>query len=118
VGSPEGFTASLRVEDGEWVTAELWASFGGQQHSEERVRAPRSELATSSLRPLFWRESERNERMDASTAFEASPWRSCVRLELTSRARDDVRAPNIADVLSPVGHVDELDSDSDNVMHD
>jgi len=29
VGSPEGFTASLRVEDGERVTAELWASFGG-----------------------------------------------------------------------------------------
>ena len=29
VGSPEGFTVSLRVEDGERVTAELWMSFGG-----------------------------------------------------------------------------------------
>ena len=37
VGSPEGFTASLRVEDGERVTAELWESFGVQQHSEERA---------------------------------------------------------------------------------
>ena len=72
----------------------------------------------SSLRPLFWRESERKERMDASTASWTLPWRSCVRLELTSGARDDVWVPNVADVRSPVGHVDELDSDSDNVMHD
>ena len=34
-------------------------------------------------------------------------------MELTSRARDDVRAPNVAVVLSPVGHVDELGFDSD-----
>jgi len=56
--------------------------------------------------------------MDASTASWTLPWRSCVRLELTSGARDDVWVPNVADVRSPVGHVDELDSDSDNVMHD
>jgi len=37
VGSPEGFTASLRLEDGERVTAELWLSFGEQQRSEQRV---------------------------------------------------------------------------------
>jgi len=36
VGSPEGFTASLRVESGERFTAELWASFGEQQRSDER----------------------------------------------------------------------------------
>jgi len=54
--------------------------------------------------------------MDASTASGVSPWRSCARWELTSGARDDVRAPNVADVLSPVGHVDELGSDSDMVM--
>jgi len=29
--------ASLRVEDGERVMAELWTSFGGQQCSEEHV---------------------------------------------------------------------------------
>jgi len=70
----------------------------------------------SSLRPRFWRESEREEEMDASTASGASPWKSCVRLELTSEARDDVRVPNIAVVLSPVGHVDELGFDSDMAM--
>jgi len=35
VGSPEDFTASLRVEDGERVTAELWMNFGEQKRSEE-----------------------------------------------------------------------------------
>jgi len=80
VGSPEGFTASLWVEDGEQVTAELWTSFVGQRRSEERVLARRSELAmVSSLRPRFWRESEREERMDVSTPFGASPWMSCAR---------------------------------------
>ena len=69
------------------------------------------------MRPLFWREGERKERVDASTASGASPRRSCMRWELTSGARNDVRAPNVAEVLSPVSHVDELDSDSDNVMH-
>ena len=33
-----------------------------------------------------------------------------------SGARDDVRSPNVADVLSPVSHVDELGSDSDMAM--
>ena len=70
--------ASLRTEVGEQVTAELWASFGGQQRSEEHVRARRSELATATpLRPRFWRESERKEEMDASTSPGVSPWRSC-----------------------------------------
>ena len=70
----------------------------------------------SSLRPLFWRESERKERMDASTASGASSWRSCVCQELTSGARDDVRVPNVAVLLSPVGHVDELGFASDMAM--
>ena len=70
----------------------------------------------SSVRPRFWREGEWKERVDASTASGASPWRSCVRWELTSRARSDVRAPNVAEVLSPVGHVDELGLDSVKVM--
>jgi len=79
VGSPEGFTASLQVEVGEQVTADLWTGFGGQQRSEERARGRRSELATvTSLRPRFWRESERKEEMDASTSPGVSPWRSCV----------------------------------------
>jgi len=105
------------VEDGERVTAELWMNFGEQQCSKERVRARRSELATvSSLRPLFWRESEGKERVDASIASGASPWRSCARWELTSGARSDVRTPNVAEVLSPVGHVDELGFDSVKAM--
>jgi hypothetical protein len=95
--------ASLWVEDGEWVTAEPWTNFGEQQRSKERVRARRSELAlVSSLQPLFWRESERKERVDASTASRASPWRSCARWKLTSGV-----------VLSPVG---ELDFDSVKAM--
>jgi len=72
----------------------------------------------SSLQPLLWRESERKERVDASTMSGVSPWRSCARWELTSGARSDVRAPNVADVLSPVGHVDELDSESDHAFTD
>ena len=93
--------------------------FGGQQRSEEGVRARQSELATvSSLRPRFWRESEWKERVDASTASGASPWRSCASWELTSGARSDVRAPNVAVVLSAVGHVGELASDSEKTMHD
>jgi len=39
-----------------------------------------------------------------------------VHLELTSEARDDVRVPNVAVVLSPVGHVDKLVFDSDMAM--
>ena len=56
--------------------------------------------------------------MDASTSPGALPWRSCVRLELTSGARDDVRVPNVAVVLTPVGHVDELGVHSDKTMID
>ena len=70
----------------------------------------------SSLRPLFWRKSERKERVDASTASGASPWRSCARWELTSGAKSDVRATNVDEALSPVGHVDELGSDSDTTL--
>jgi len=54
--------------------------------------------------------------MDASTASGVSPWRSCTCWELTSGARDDVRAPNVTAVLSPVGHVDELGLNSDTAM--
>jgi len=70
----------------------------------------------SSLRPLFWRESERKESVDASTASGASPWRSCARWELTSGARNKVWGPNVAEVLSPVGHVGELGFDSVKAM--
>ena len=70
----------------------------------------------SSLRRLFWRESEGKERVDASTASAVSPWRSCARWELTSGGRRDVRALNVAEVLSPVGHVDELGFDSVKAM--
>ena len=56
VGSPEGFTASLRVEVGEQSKAELWTSFGGQRCRVERARAHQSELTTASpLRPSFLR---------------------------------------------------------------
>jgi len=65
---------------------------------------------------LFWRESERKERVDASTASGTSPWRSCTRWELTSGARSDVRAPNVDEALSPDGHIDELGSDSDTAL--
>jgi hypothetical protein len=83
------------VENGERFTAKLWVKFGGQWRSKERARARRSELATvSSLRPRFWRESEWKERVDASTASGASPWRSCARWELTSGAIAGVRAPS------------------------
>ena len=103
----------------EQLTAELWVDFGGQKHSEERTRARRSELATvSSLRALFWRERRGREEMDASTPLRASPWRTCACWELTSGARSGVRAPNVAVALSPVGHVGELASDSENTMTD
>ena len=109
----------MRVEVGEQVTAELWASFGGQRCSEERARARRSELtAATPLRQRFWREREGREEMDASTSPGVSPWRSCVHPELTSGARDGVRAPNVAAALTPVGHVDELGVHSDKAMVD
>jgi len=105
------------VENGERLTVELWAEFGGLRRSEERTRAHRSELATvSSLRARFWRESEWKERVDASTASGASPWRSCACWELTSGARSDVRAPIVNRTLPPVGHVDELGFDSEKTM--
>ena len=95
-------------------TAELWVSFGRRRCSVERARAHRSELATATpLWPRFWRESEREEEMDASTSPGVSPWRSCARPELTSGARDGVRAPNVAVALPPVGHVDEVGVHSD-----
>jgi len=56
--------------------------------------------------------------MDTSTCSGASPWRSFARLELTSGARDGIRVANVAVVLTPVGHVDELGVDSDKAMHD
>jgi len=40
------------------------------------------------------------------------------RPELTSGARNDVRTPNVPVALPPVGHVDELGSDSDKTMTD
>jgi len=119
VGSPEGFTASLRVEVGEQVTAELWVSFGGRRCSEERARARWSELAMAT--PLwlsFQREIGERERMDAPTRSGASSWRSCAHPELTNGARDGIRAPNVAVVLTPVGHVDELGVHPDNAMDD
>jgi len=100
------------MESGERLTAELWAEFGGLQRSDERTRARRSELATDEFQA---RESEA-ERMDASTSLGASPWRTCVRWELTSRARNNVRTPNVDGALPPVGHVDELGFDSEKTM--
>jgi len=44
--------------------------------------------------------------VDASRRSRASPWRSCTPSALTSGARDGVRTPNVAEVLTPVGHVD------------
>ena len=102
------------MELGEQVTAELWASFGGWRCSVEHARARRSELATATpLRSSFRSEKGEREEMDASTRSEASPWRSCMRPRLTSGARDGVQAPNVADVLTPVGHVDEDDIHSE-----
>ena len=70
------------------------------------------------LRPRFSRERDGREEMDASTSPGVSPWRSCMHPELTSRARDGVRVPNVAAALTPVGHVDELDVHSDKTMID
>jgi hypothetical protein len=54
--------------------------------------------------------------MDASTSLGTSPWRTCARWELTSGARSDVRTPNVDGALPPVGHIDELDFDSEKTM--
>jgi len=103
----------------ERLTAELWVEFGGLRHSEERTRARRSELATvSSLRALFWRVRRGREEMDASIRLGSSPWKTCTRWELTSGARNNVRTTNVAVALPPVGHVGELNSDSDKTMAD
>ena len=40
-------------------------------------------------------------------------WRSCTPSALTSGARDGVWSPNVAETLSPVGHVDVDDVHSD-----
>jgi len=120
VGSPEGFTASLRVEVGEQSTVERWASFGGWRCSVERARARRSELDDgTSAAAEFEREKGEREIVDASTRSRATPWRSCMTSALTSVARDGVQMPNVAETLPPVCHVDgddvhsELDSVSD-----
>ena len=104
------------MENGEQFTVELWAEFRGLRRSEERVRARRSELATGARCGRVSGERERKERVDASTASGASPWRSCARWELTSGARSGVRAPNVDGALSPVGHVDELGPDSEKTL--
>ena len=105
------------MEVGEQDTAELWASFGRRRCSVERARARRSELTTASpLRPSFQRERGEREGMDASRRSRASLWRSCVPLGLTSGARDGVWAPNVADVLTPVGHVDRDGIHSETAM--
>ena len=105
------------MENEERLTAELWAAFGALRRSEERTRARRSELATvSSLRALFWRVRRGREEMDASTPLGASPWMTCAHWELTSGARSGVWVPNVDGVLSPVGHVDELGSDSEQTL--
>ena len=56
--------------------------------------------------------------MDASTSLGTSSWRSCAHLKLTRGARDGARVPNVAVVLTPVGHVDELGLHSDKTMID
>ena len=117
VGSPEGFTASLRVKVGEQSTAKLWVSFGGRRCSVGRAQARQSELDDgASAAAEFEREKGERERVDASRHSRATSWRSCTPSVLTSGARDGVRTPNVAETLPPVGHVDgddvhlELDS--------
>ena len=110
VGSPKGFTESLRVEVVEQNMAEPWVRFGDQQCGLEHARAHRSELGMASLlRPSFLRERGEWERVDAFRRSRASPWRSCTPSTLTSRAKDGIWMPNVAKVLTPVGHVDEDD---------
>ena len=90
VGSPEGFTASLRVEVGERSTEELWANFGGRRCSVGCARARRSEPDDgASAAAEFLRKKGGRERMDASRSSRATPWRSCT-----------------PSALPPVGHVD------------
>ena len=106
VGSPEGFTASLRVEVGEQSTAELWASFCGWRWSVEGARAHRKEPDDgASTAAEFLSEKGERERVDASRRSTATPWRSCTPSVLTSGARDETQLP--------VGHVDEDDVHSE-----
>ena len=60
-------------------------------------------------------EGERSGRVHSEWA---TPWRSCTRWELTGGARNGVRTTNVAVVLPPVGHVGELQTDSDKTMAD
>ena len=95
------------MEVGEQSTAELWASFGGWRCSVERARARRSEPDdTASAVAEFQCEKGEREGMDASRSSRAMPWRSCKPSALTSGARYGVWSPNVAQTLSPVGHVD------------
>ena len=107
VGSPEDFTASLRVVVGERSTTELWPNFGGWGCSVGHARARRSEPDDgASAAAEFLREKGERERMDASRSFRATPRRSCMPSALTSRTRDGVELPNVDETLPPVGHVD------------
>ena len=60
----------------------------------------------------------RQREVDASTLRGATPCTSCTRWELTSGAGNGVRVTNVAVALPPVGHVGELQIDSDKAMAD
>jgi len=64
----------------------------------------------------FQTRGPRQSEVDASTLRGATPWRSCTRRELTSGARSGVRATIGDGALPPVGHVDELRLDSEEMM--
>ena len=105
------------MEVGEQDTVELWASFSGWRCIVECARARRSELVMATpLRPSFQHERGEREGMDASRHSRVSPWRSCTPPVLMSGARDGVRMPNVADVPTPVSHVDGDDVHSESVM--
>ena len=102
------------MEVGEQDTTELWVSFGGRRCSVECARARRNELATVTPQwSSFLRGRGEREGMDASRRSRASSWRSCTPFGLTSGARDSVRMPNVADVLTPVGHINGDDVHSE-----
>ena len=108
------------MEVGEQNTAELWVSFGGWRCSVERARARWSEPNDDTSAAVeFQHEKGERERMDASRSSRLTSWRSCTPSALTSGARDGVRLPNVAEMLSPVGHVNgddvhsELDLETD-----
>ena len=62
--------------------------------------------------------SRRRLRCDRVSGEREGGRRKWTRPELMSGARDDVRAPNVAVGLTPVGHVDELGFHSDKAMVD